>query len=60
MKIKKKMTENDLNDINTAFNIKCYIMMFKIKANLTINIFMLRVSADFNFNVNHVFSLFHF
>ena len=59
MKIKKKMTENSLNDINTAFNTKCYIMTFKIKVNSAINIFMLRVSANFNFNVNHVFSLFH-
>ena len=53
------MIENDLDDINTAFNIKHHIMMFKIKTNLIINIFMLKVSADFNLSVNHVFSLLH-
>ena len=60
MKIKKKMIKNDFNDINTAFNTKCCVIMFKIKMNSAINIFMLRVSANFNLSVNHVFSLFHF
>ena len=54
------MTENSLDDINAAFNIKCYVIMFKIKMSSTINIFMLKVFADFNLNVNYVFSLFHF
>ena len=59
MKIKKKMIKNDLDDINAAFDIKCHVMMLKIKVNSAINIFMLKVSADSNLSVNHVFSLFH-
>ena len=54
------MIKNNFNDINTAFNIKYHVIMFKIKADSAINIFMLKVFADFNFNVNHVFSLLHF
>ena len=53
------MTENDLDDINTAFNTKHCIMMLKIKTNSTIDIFMSKVSADFNLSVSHVFSLLH-
>ena len=60
MKIKKKMIENDFNDINTAFNIKYCVMILKIKADSTIDISMLRVSANFNFSVSHAFSLLHF
>ena len=60
MKIKKKMTENSLDDINAAFDTKHCVMIFKIKMNLIINIFMSEVSANFNLSVNHVFSLFHF
>ena len=54
------MTENSFNDINAAFNTKHYIIMFKIKANSVINIFMSEVFIDFNLNVNYAFFLFHF
>ena len=60
MKIKKKMTENDFNDINVISDTKCCIMMFKIKMNSITDIFMLKVSTDFNFSVNYAFSLFYF
>ena len=59
MKIKKKMTKNDLNDINTASDIKCHIMTLKIKMSSTIDIFMLKVSINSNFSMNYVFSLLH-
>ena len=54
------MIKNNLNDINTAFNTKHYIMTFKIKADSAIDIFMSEVFANSNLNVNHVFPLFHF
>ena len=60
MKIKKKITENNLDDINAASDIECCIMTFKIKTDSVTDIFMLRISANFNFSVNHAFSLLHF
>ena len=60
MKIKKKMIENDFDDINTASDTKHHIMMLKIKADSATNISMLKISADFNSNVSHVFPLLHF
>ena len=60
MKIKKKMIKNNFNDINAAFNTKCHVMTFKIKINSVTDISMLKIFTNFNFSVNHAFSLLHF
>ena len=54
------MIENSFNNINAAFNTKCCVMIFKIKVNSATDIFMLKIFANFNFSMNHVFSLLHF